>query len=205
MLDFLTANKLLSTALIAGFAAFFGLTSYWAARNAADARTDMLYGHYEYAFEKYQRAAKKGDAAAQNSLGNLYYMGLGVKRNYDSAAYWYKRAAINNNKPALINMGVLHFQGRGVKSDLLKAYAWFRLGDKAGQKGAIIHLKYLTGINLITPNMMQKAQQIYKDVASLTRKTDTKLHSFKGQPHLPTSDDDRRIRPTQGNTETQER
>lgn len=197
MLDFLTANKLLSTALIAGLAAFFALTSYWAARNAADASTDMLYGYYESAFEKYQRAAKKDDAIAQNSLGNLYYLGLGVERNYKMAAHWYERAAINDNKPALINMGILHFRGQGVKSDLLRAFAWFRLGDRAGQKGADIHLQYLTGINLITPNMMQKAKKIYSDVASLTTKTNSHLESFKSQPHLPTTDDDLRIRPRQ--------
>lgn len=193
MLDYLSANKWSSIAIIGGLVLFVGLINHWAHKNAAAAKTDLLYGHYQSAFEKYKRAAEKGNGDAQNTLGNIYYMGLGVERDYKQAAHWYERAAINGSKAALINMGIMHFQGLGVKQDLLRSFAWFRLGGKAGRKSAETHMKYLSGINLITPNMIQKAKEIYGDVASLTKESATHLHSFERQPHLPPLENDRRI------------
>lgn len=200
MLAYLWENKWFAAAVLGGLAIFIGLIDHWSARNALDARTDLMHGQYASALEKYKRSADKGDPTAQNSLGNIYYLGLGVDRDYERAAHWYERAAINGNEPALVNMGILYFQGNGVKRDLLKAFAWFRLGEKANRKSAETHMKYLAGINLITPNMIQKAKELYHDVASLTSHTDTGLESFKTQPHLPTSENDRRIQKIERDT-----
>lgn len=194
MLDYLTSHKWHSLAIIVGLALLYSLTGYWSEKNAATAHSDLLNGHYASAFEKYYKAAKDGDPDAQNALGNMFYMGFGQKRDYAKAYVWYRQAAINGNKPALINMGILYFQGLGVKQDLLKSFAWFRLGGIAGRESAETHLKYLSGINLITPNMIQEAKRIYGDVASLTKQSDSKLHSFESQPHLPPTENDRRIR-----------
>ena len=46
--------------------------------------------------EKYQEVlnkAKTGDVNAQMKLGLLYYSGVGLKKNYQSALHWFKIAA----------------------------------------------------------------------------------------------------------------
>ncbi|WP_236848211.1 SEL1-like repeat protein [Chlorobaculum limnaeum] len=40
-----------------------------------------------------QRAARQGDAIAQNKLGLLYHTGQGVKQDYAEALRWYRQAA----------------------------------------------------------------------------------------------------------------
>jgi len=40
----------------------------------------------------YEVAAKKGNPQAQNALGNMYYLGIGVEKNYKEAAKFYKKA-----------------------------------------------------------------------------------------------------------------
>lgn len=37
-------------------------------------------------------AAERGDAAAQNELGDAYFYGRGVPRNYTEANKWYSKA-----------------------------------------------------------------------------------------------------------------
>jgi TPR repeat protein len=138
-------------------------------RKPEDVRSALLHGHYHSAFQSLEKKAKAGDTTAQNTLGNLYYLGLGVERDYAKAAHWYKQAAINGNDAAYVNMGVLHFRGVGVRQDLLRAYAWLRLADRAGRESAEHHLMYLSGINLITPNMMQQAHRIYGSVDDLIK------------------------------------
>ena len=45
----------------------------------------------------FKRAAEQEDVHSQFYLGNMYELGLGVPKDYYSAAYWYKKA-LNNKK-----------------------------------------------------------------------------------------------------------
>ena len=48
----------------------------------------------------YKKAANQGYACAQSILGDCYYWGNGVKRNYEKAAKWYQKAADQGDKYA---------------------------------------------------------------------------------------------------------
>ena len=50
---------------------------------------------------------EKGDAAAQNSLGTVYYEGRGVARDYAEAARWYRKAAEQGHASGQLNLGAL--------------------------------------------------------------------------------------------------
>lgn len=44
------------------------------------------------AFRWFTKGAKQGDGLSQFELGNMYYWGLGVKKNYEEAYYWFSLA-----------------------------------------------------------------------------------------------------------------
>ena len=90
------------------------------------------------------RNAEQGDADAQYYLGNCYYNGEGVERDYRKAVYWYTKAAEQGNADAQCNLGTCYFWGNGVVKDLKKAVYWF---NKAAAQGVQIPKVILDLIN----------------------------------------------------------
>ena len=74
--------------------------------------------------------AEAGDAAAQSSLGALYYNGQGVPQDFAKAAHWLRLAAHQGYAPAQFNLGILYDNGQGIPQDFAKAAYWFRLASK---------------------------------------------------------------------------
>lgn len=50
-------------------------------------------GNYQEAKRYYEMASEKGNAYAENRLGELYFLGLGVERDVEKARYWFERSA----------------------------------------------------------------------------------------------------------------
>ena len=48
----------------------------------------------------YRKSASQGNAIAQHNLGNHYYEGVGVEKDYEKAMKWYRRAAENGHAGA---------------------------------------------------------------------------------------------------------
>jgi len=76
--------------------------------------------------------AKKGDAAAQCSLGERYASGDGTKKDPARAKTWFEKAAAQGHPGAQTNLGLMYAQGDGVKKDLARAKTWF---EKAAAQG----------------------------------------------------------------------
>ena len=53
----------------------------------------------------YRKAADQGHHNAQNDIGELYYNGWGVVRNYEEAMKWYQKAADQGHVIAQYSMG----------------------------------------------------------------------------------------------------
>ena len=51
--------------------------------------------------------ANQGDADAQKKLGDCYYLGKGVTKDYEQAEYWYWKAADQGNEDAELNLMAL--------------------------------------------------------------------------------------------------
>ena len=85
-------------------------------------------------FEEYRKAAEKGDVNAQNNLGDCYYHGKGVVKNYQMAVYWYEKAAEKGawDKKAQSNLGDCYYYGRGVVKNGKTAVRWY---EKAANNG----------------------------------------------------------------------
>jgi len=64
-------------------------------------------GDYPAAAAWLQLAASQGYAPAQNSLGNLSSLGLGVPKSLQQAAYWYYQASLQGHQHATENLAAL--------------------------------------------------------------------------------------------------
>lgn len=86
-----------------------------------------------------ERDAKKGDATAQNLLGDTYRVGAYAPQDDVKAGRWYEEAAKQGHENAQYELGLMFHEGRGVPQDCLKAYAWLSvaatLGDEFAKKG----------------------------------------------------------------------
>lgn len=92
---------------------------------AAPARTETSFAALKY-------SADRGDAWAQNELGNWH------DRNDlpDEAFHWYSEAARRGFAPAQNNLGTCYERGVGVKADMAKAAMWYAQGAEGGDSFA---------------------------------------------------------------------
>lgn len=81
---------------------------------------------YQTALAVWMPEAEKGDARAQNYVGEIYERGLGTEPDPARAAEWYRKAAEQGYGPAQINLGQLLEQGLGVPKDVPAAMTWYR-------------------------------------------------------------------------------
>jgi HEAT repeat protein len=88
--------------------------------------------NHENPIEWYQEAAAKGNAMAQNCLGNSYKYGLDVIQDYKEAVKWYRKAAKQRDRDAQFNLGDMYYYGNGVTQDYKKAERWYQEAAKQG-------------------------------------------------------------------------
>jgi TPR repeat protein len=106
--------------------------------------------------EELTSAAKSGDVAAQNSLGDYYDRGITVPSNPEQAAFWTLKAAKAGNIYAQERMASMYMRGFGVSKDADEALRWTVL---AADQGSVIgninaSLIYLKGIGV--PQSIEK-------------------------------------------------
>ena len=76
-------------------------------------------------------------------IGGLYEGGLGVPKDYATAAKWYKRAAAGGDNFGMFQLAGLYLRGDGVRQDDATARAWFEKAAAAGSKEAKMALERL--------------------------------------------------------------
>ncbi len=84
------------------------------------------------AVEDIKLAAKRGNVAAQYSLGHSYSNGTNVTQDYDLALKWYQKAAEKGHALAQSNLGMMYANGKGVSQDYNEAVRWFLLSAQQG-------------------------------------------------------------------------
>ncbi len=85
------------------------------------------YEEYEYDdIEELKQEAAKGNHAAQNTLGDCYFDGEDVRKNYKEAVRWYRASAEQGNSCAQYSLGYCYYMGNGVKVDNDEAFRWFK-------------------------------------------------------------------------------
>jgi uncharacterized protein len=85
---------------------------------------------YVEALRLWGQSADQGNARAQFSIGQMYYIGQGVPRDNTKANGWYRKAADRGFDYAQFNLGVAYEDGGlGVPQDYALAYMWFSLAS----------------------------------------------------------------------------
>jgi TPR repeat protein len=74
--------------------------------------------------DRYQRAAERGDPAAQMYMGAILSAGIGRPQSDRDAFLWFSRAADAGNSQAQLILSGLYAIGRGVQKSNVEAYKW---------------------------------------------------------------------------------
>jgi len=119
------------------------ITTFSLASNQFSQMRPNLYVEKSNISQKFfyaQRAAERGNVAAQFDLGLMFAQGNGVVKNERLAFKYFHKAARKNHTEAKFYMGLSFAQGRGVKKQSQLARYWFKLAAKAGHPQAMAYL-----------------------------------------------------------------
>lgn len=104
---------------------------------------------------------------AQNELGDMYYKGDGVEKNYQKAFDLYTKAAKQGNPRAQFNLALMYLRGEGTKKDYMKGFELCREVAEKGHPDAQLFL----GIFYNHKQEYQKAFKWFSDAAEKGRET----------------------------------
>jgi TPR repeat protein len=94
------------------------------------------------ALQEVSKKAAAGDKDYQMVLGNMYYEGIHVKKDYLLAVEWFLKAASQGKIEAQFALGVMYYKGQGVGRDIEKAVQWMK---KAGSQDHV-RAQYMLGL-----------------------------------------------------------
>ena len=80
---------------------------------------------------------------ANYAIGQSYFKGKGVKKNYKLALESFKKAALMGHASSKINLGSIYYFGYGINKNHPKAYLWWRLALDQNANGAEENLNTL--------------------------------------------------------------
>jgi len=127
-----------------------------------DARDMMEEGRFEEAMATFRVFARAGNADAEELIGVMYALGLGVERDDERAFEWYLRASLKGHPGAQSGLGWYYEVGRGIpEPDLVRAYLWYGLSAIGGDPDAVLSLEELTP--RMTPGERARAQVLIDD------------------------------------------
>eukprot|EP00729_Bicosta_minor_P009866 gene9866-biopygen25999 len=89
---------------------------------------------------EHDRSPGRHTAAAQCSLGHMYFNGIGVEQDHIEAAKWFRKVAKTGDVMAQYNLGIMYRIGEGVGQDHVEAAKWFRKAAEAGNAKAQYNL-----------------------------------------------------------------
>jgi len=119
-------------------------------------------GRFAEAREELWPAARSGNAEAEELIGVMYALGLGVERDDVRAFEWYLRAAMKGHAGAQSGIGWYYEVGRGLpEPDLVRAYMWYALSAIGGDPDAVISLEEVQ--KKMTPEQIEKAHVLIDD------------------------------------------
>ena len=130
-----------------------------------NARDLMEEGKFKEAMSELLPAARSGNAEAEELIGIMYAMGLGVERDDIRAFDWYLRSSMKGHPGAQSGVGWYYETGRGIPApDLVRAYTWYVLSAIGGDPDAAISQEEV--IKKMTPEEIKQAHVLIDDYKS---------------------------------------
>ena len=126
------------------------------------ARDLMEENKFEEALSELRPAARSGNADAEELIGVMYAMGLGVERDHQRAFDWYLRSAMKGHPGAQSGVGWYYELGLGMPApDLVRAYMWYVLSAIGGDPDAAISQEEV--VKKMTPKQIEQANRMIDD------------------------------------------
>ena len=127
-----------------------------------EARDLMEDGKFIEARAALWPAALSGNAEAEELIGVMYAMGLGVEQDYQRAFEWYLRSAMKGHPGAQSGVGWYYEVGLGMPSvDLTRAYLWYVLSAIGNDPDAMISQEEV--VKKMTKEQIDKAHILIDD------------------------------------------
>jgi len=127
-----------------------------------EARDLMEAGRFVEAREALWPAARSGNADAEELIGVMYAMGLGVEVDRVRAFEWYLRSAMKGHPGAQSGVGWYYEVGYGMPApDLVRAYMWYVLSAIGGDPDAAISQEEV--VKKMTAEEIEKAHVLIED------------------------------------------
>ena len=122
----------------------------------------MEANQFEQAMEELIPAARSGNAEAEELIGVMYAMGLGVERDEIRAFDWYLRSAMKGHPGAQSGVGWYYEVGIGMPApDLVRDYAGYVLSAIGGDPDAAISQEEV--VKKMTKEQIEKAHLLIDD------------------------------------------
>ena len=126
------------------------------------ARDLMETNEFEAAYKELWPAARSGNADAEELIGVMYAMGLGVRQDYQRAFDWYLRSALKGHPGAQSGVGWYYELGLGMPApDLVRAYMWYVLSAIGGDPDAAISQEEV--VKKMTVDQIKQAEDMIDD------------------------------------------
>lgn len=87
--------------------------------------------------ERMRFLAENGNTDAMRRMGNFYYSGVGVEKNYPEALKWYLSAAAVLDSWSINRLGEMYRDGKGTDADIVKAREMFVKASNYGNIAAL--------------------------------------------------------------------
>ena len=126
------------------------------------ARDFLETGQFNAAYNALWPAARSGNADAEELIGVMYAMGLGVERDDQRAFEWYLRSSMKGHPGAQSGVGWYYEVGLGMPTpDLMRAYMWYVLSAIGGDPDAAISQEEV--VKKMTQEQIEKAHELIDD------------------------------------------
>lgn len=122
----------------------------------------MEAGQFEAAMEAFLPLARSGNADAEEFIGVMYALGLGVEKDPERAFDWYLRSAMKGHPGAQSGVGWYYELGLGMPApDLVRAYLWYGLSAIGGDPDAAISIEEV--VKKMSPDEIERGNTLIND------------------------------------------
>lgn len=104
--------------------------------NTYSSANKIVHLNYDESIEYYRLAAERGHAESQYKLGQCFYFGYGVDKDFSEAIDWYRKAAEQGHIEAQYKLGRCYYCGYGVDKDYSEAVKFYKKAAERGHAGA---------------------------------------------------------------------
>ena len=132
--------------------------------NTAIASNEFDENGYSNLLNSMKFLAENGNIDAAKRMGNYYYDGIGVKKDYSEAIKWYEKAALLGDQWSRNRLGEMYRDGKGTAPDMEKAIEWFVKTSNFGSTLSISNI-----LNMYSTGIIEKKDQYEKYLAILKK------------------------------------